>query len=90
MKKSWQVKVLLFFLTLFILTNIQSFFLNIVEFLVRLPLNFNSFMANVIGVDGWSKIIVATSSPISLLFIGLLLCIITIGTIRSLDSLKNR
>lgn len=89
MKKSWQVKVLLFFLALFILTNINSFFLKIVEFIVRLPLNFNSFMTNLIGVDGWSKIVVATSNPISLFFIGLILCIITIGLSRSFESFKR-
>lgn len=85
MKKSWQVKVLLFFLTLFILTNINSFFLKILEFIIRLPLNFNSLMTNLIGVDGWSRIIVITSNPVSLFFIGLILCMITIGLSRSFE-----
>ena len=90
MKRSWQVKVLLFFLGLFIITNLKSFFLNVVEFVVRIPLNFNSLMTNVIGVDAWSRIIVTTSSPILLIITGLILCTILIGLIRSIESIRNR
>lgn len=90
MKKSWQIKVLLFLLGLFILTNLESFILNTIEFIVRLPLNFNSLMTNIAGVDIWSRIVVTTSNPVLLIITGLILCIITIGLIRSFESLKNR
>lgn len=90
MKHSWQTKVLLFFLGIFVLTNLESFLLKIIEFIVRIPLNLNSLMSNLIGVDMWSKLIITTSSPFFLVPFGLLLLIIAIVIIRSIDSIKDR
>lgn len=89
MRKSWQIKTLLFFLVLFILSNIEAFIINTIEFIVRIPLNFNSFMINVVGTENWSKIIVFTSNPALLIFATIFLCIIAIGIIRSFESLKK-
>lgn len=89
MRKSWQIKVLLVLLGLFILNNIESFFLKIVESIVRIPLNFNSLMSNVVGVDMWSRIVVSTSNPILLIIAGLIMCIILIGLIRSIEAIRK-
>lgn len=89
MFKNWKIKTLLFFLVLFILNNLENFIIGTIEFIVRIPLNLNSFMTNVVGTEGWSKIIYVTSNPILLIISGLLLSIIVIGIVRSLDSLKK-
>lgn len=89
MKKSWQIKTLLFFLILFLLANIETFILRTIEFIVRIPLNFNSFMANLVGKDIWSNIVITTSNPLLLTITGLILCIIVIGLIRSIDTLRK-
>ena len=90
MLKNWKIKTLLFFLILFILNNIESFIIGVIEFIVRIPLNLNSFMTNVAGSNAWSKIIHITSNPILLIISGILFSIIAIGIVRSIDSLKNR
>ena len=90
MLKNWKIKTLLFFLVLFILNNLENFIIRVIEFIVRIPLNLNSFMTNVAGTEAWSRIIRITSNPILLVISGLLLSIIAVGIIRSLDSLKNR
>ena len=90
MKHSWQTKVLLFFISVFVITNLESFLLNVVEFIVRIPLNLNSSMSNILGIDMWSKIITTTSSPFFLIPFGLLIIIVVIATIRSFDSIRNR
>ena len=90
MKKSWQVKVLLFFLAIFILSNLEAFVLKVIEFIVRIPLNFSASMTNVLGADIWSNLVVTTSNPIFLIITGLILTIFTIGIIRGIDSIKNR
>ena len=89
MLKNWKIKTLLFFLLLFILNNLERFIIGVVEFIVRIPLNLNSFMTNTIGMNAWSKIIHITSNPILLLITGLILSIISIGFIRSIDSLRK-
>lgn len=89
MKKSWQVKVLLFFLVVFILSNLEAFVLKVIEFLVRIPLNFNASMANILGADIWSNIVVVTSNPIFLVTTSLILIIFAIGIIRGIDSIKK-
>ena len=89
MIKNWKIKTLLFFLLLFILNNLENFIIGVIEFIVRIPLNFNSFMTNVAGTNAWSKIIHVTSNPILLLVTGLSLSLISIGIIRSLDSFKK-
>ena len=90
MIKNWRTKTLLFFLLLFILNNLDKFIIGTIEFIIRIPLKFNSFMANVTGIETWSKIVHVTSNPILLLVTGLILSLISIGIIRSLESLKNR
>ena len=47
--------------------NIENFIIGFIEFIVRIPLNFNSFMSNVAGTNAWSKIIHITSNPILLI-----------------------
>ena len=89
MRKSWQIKVLLVLLGLFILNNIESFFFKVIESIVRIPLNFNSLMSNVVGVDIWSRIVVTTSNPILLIIVGLIMCIILIGLIRSIEAIRK-
>lgn len=89
MFKNWKIKTLLFFLVLFILNNLENFIIGTVEFIVRIPLNLNSFMTNVVGTEVWSRIIHVTSNPILLIISGLLLSIIVIGVVRSLDFLKK-
>lgn len=89
MKKSWQIKVLLFFLIVFILSNLESFLLKVLEFIVRIPLNFNAFMSKVLGADGWSSTVIITSSPLFLIAVFLILSIIIIGFMRVMDSFKK-
>lgn len=89
MIKNWKIKTLLFFLLLFILSNLENFIIGIIEFIVRIPLNFNSFITNIAGTNSWSKIIHITSNPILLLITGLILSLISIGIIRSFDSFRK-
>lgn len=89
MKKSWQVKVLLVFLLAFILSNLESFILKVVEFIVRIPLNFNGMMTNMLGQDGWSRLVIITSNPIFLIISTLITSIFVIGVIRGFESLKK-
>lgn len=89
MKKNWQTKTLIFFLIIFIVANIESFILKIIEFIVRLPLNINSMMINFLGKDSWSRLIATTSSPTFLILLGLFLCVTCIGATRSFEKIKK-
>lgn len=84
MKKNWQIKLLSFFLLIFITSNLNSVLLKIVEMFIRFPLDVNSSMSNLLGVGVWSRIIVTSSNPLFLIIIGCLLCSISIIIIRSL------
>lgn len=89
MRRSWQLKVLFFFLLIFVIFNIESFLLKTIEFIVRIPLNTHSFMSNVFGVDFWSKIVLTSGNPVLLLSICIFTIIFIVGTIRVIENVKK-
>lgn len=89
MKKNWQLKVLLSFLIIFILFNLETFLLKTVEFIVRIPLNIHSVMSNTFGEDFWGKIVIISGKPSVLITVCLISIILSVGTIRLININKK-
>lgn len=86
MKRSnWQIFVLLGFLGLWLLFNVEDIFFNVLQFVVMIPLNIHAFAGNILGFETWSDMVTFLNSPIIVLSCAIVTFFILVKIIRFFD-----
>lgn len=86
MKRSnWQIFVLLGFLGLWLLFNVEDIFFNVLQFIVMIPLNIHAFAGNILGFETWSDMVTFLNSPIIVLSCAIVTFFILVKIIRFFD-----
>lgn len=90
-RRNWQINVLLFFLGLWLLFNIESMFFNVLDFVVMIPLNIHAFAGNILGFETWSDVVTFMNSPFIILFIATITLLIGLKIVKVVDKIfSNR
>ena len=84
-KRNWQINVLLFFLGLWLVFNIEDMFFNVLDFVAMIPLNIHAFAGNILGFETWSDVVTFINSPLVILFGAIITLLIGLKIVRFID-----
>lgn len=84
-KLSWQLKILILFISIWALFNIENILVKLVEIVVLSPLHINSFLNNTLGNEVWANIVSILSHPLLLLLLSVLVSALLIKIIQVID-----
>lgn len=84
-RNNWQIIVLLGFLGVWLLFNIEDIFFNILDFVVMMPLNIHAFAGNILGFETWSDVVTFMNSPLIILLVATITLFILLKIVRFLD-----
>lgn len=84
-RRNWQLIALLGFLCLWFLSNIESMFFWLLNFLAMLPLGIHAFAGNLLGFENWSKMVTFLNQPITILVAAILTYVILLKIVKFID-----
>ena len=84
-RRNWQINVLLGFLGLWLVFNLEKIFFEVLDFVVMIPLNIHAFAGNILGFETWSDVVTFINSPLIILFVATITLLIGLKIVKFVD-----